>query len=46
MFMNYNLTLGARTAKLEKKDGKELAELEKVNKRLDRLEEKPGGTHD
>jgi len=46
MFMNYNLTLGARTAKLEKKNGKELAELAKVNKRLDRLEAKPGGKDD
>ena len=46
MFMNYNLTLGARTAKLEKKNGKESAELAKVNKRLDRLEAKPGGKDD
>ena len=46
MFMNYNLTLGARTAKLEKKNGKELAELAKVNKRLDRLEAKQGGKDD
>lgn len=46
MFFGYNLKLGNRTAKLEKKNGKELAELEKVNKRLDRLEGKQGGSHD
>jgi len=46
MFFGYNLKLSARTAKLEKKNGKELAELAKVNKRLDRIEAKPGGQHD
>jgi len=38
MFFGYNLKLGSRTAILEKKNGKELAELEKVKKRLTRLE--------
>ena len=38
MFFNYSLKLDARTIKLEKKNGKELAELEKVKKRLDKLE--------
>jgi hypothetical protein len=42
MFFGYNLTLGKRTAKLEKKNGKELKELEKVNQRLDRLEKNKG----
>jgi hypothetical protein len=46
MFFGYNLTLGKRTAKLEKKNGKELAELEKVKKRLDQVEKKQGGKHD
>lgn len=46
MFFGYNLTLGKRTAKLEKKNGKELAELEKMKKRLDRVERKQGGAHD
>jgi hypothetical protein len=32
MFFNYSLKLDARTVKLEKKNGKELAEIEKVKK--------------
>jgi len=38
MFFGYNLKLGTRTAQLEKKNGKELAEIEKVKKRLDKIE--------
>lgn len=44
MFFGYNLTLSGRTTKLEKKNGKELAELEKVKKRLDKIEQ--GGKHE
>jgi len=43
MFFNYSLKLDARTIKLEKKNGKELAELEKVKQRLDKIE---GGKHE
>lgn len=46
MFMNYNLTLDGRTTKLEKKNGKELAEIEKMKKRLDKVERKQGGRHE
>jgi hypothetical protein len=38
--MNYNLKLGARTLKLEKKNGKELKEIEKLNKKFKQLEKK------
>jgi len=38
MFFGYNLKLSARTASLEKKNGKELAKLEQVEKRLVKLE--------
>ena len=38
MFFNYNLKLGWRTAKLEKKNGKELAEIEKLKQRISQLE--------
>ena len=38
MFMGYNLSLDHRTAKLEKKNGKELAEIEKLKQRLAQLE--------
>ena len=44
MFFNYSLKLDARTIKLEKKNGKELAELEKVKQRLDKIEQ--GGSRD
>ena len=44
MFFNYSLKLDARTIKLEKKNGKELAEIEKVKKRLAELEK--GGKHE
>jgi hypothetical protein len=44
MFFNYSLKLDARTIKLEKKNGKELAEIEKVKKRLAELEK--GGQHE
>jgi hypothetical protein len=40
MFFGYNLKLGNRTAKLEKKNGKELHEIEKLNKKLANLEKK------
>lgn len=41
MFFNYNLKLDARTVKLEKKNGKELEEIEKLKKEVERLKEKP-----
>jgi len=44
MFFGYSLKLSFRTAKLEKKNGKELAEIEKVKKRLDKIEN--GGKHE
>jgi hypothetical protein len=44
MFFNYSLKLEGRTIKLEKKNGKELAEIEKLKKRLAELEK--GGQHD
>jgi 1,6-anhydro-N-acetylmuramate kinase len=37
MFFNYNLKLDARTLKLEKKNGAELAEIEKLKKELAEL---------
>ena len=37
MFFNYNLKLDARTVKLEKKNGKELAEIEKLKKEIEQL---------
>ena len=40
MFFNYNLKLDARTVKLEKKNGKELEEIEKLNKKVENLEGK------
>ena len=51
MLLGYNLRwrsqqieLNKRTEKLEEKNGKELAELEKVKKRLDQIEQ--GGKHE
>ena len=44
MLLDYNLKLGARTAKLEKKNGKELEEIAKLKKRLAELEK--GGNHE
>jgi hypothetical protein len=41
MFFNYNLKLDARTVKLEKKNGKELAEIEKLRKEMARLIKTP-----
>jgi len=38
MFFGYNLTLGARTAKLEKKNGHEQKQIEAVKTRMERLE--------
>ena len=38
MFFNYNLKLDARTVKLEKKNGHELAEIEKLKKELQALQ--------
>ena len=37
MFFGYNLTLGARTTKLEKKNGHELEEIKKLKKALTEL---------
>jgi hypothetical protein len=45
MFFGYNLTLDGRTTKLEKKNGKELAEIEKLKARIKQLEQK-GGQHE
>jgi hypothetical protein len=44
MFFNYSLKLDARTIKLEKKNGKELEEIEKLKSRVKELEK--GGKHD
>lgn len=38
MFFGYNLTLGARTTKLEKKNGKELEEIKKLTAKINQLE--------
>ena len=38
MFMGYNLKLDRRTVKLEKKNGKELAEIAKLKQRINHLE--------
>jgi hypothetical protein len=43
MFFGYSLKLSSRTAVLEKKNGKEIAEIEKLKKRIAELE---GGKHD
>jgi len=40
MFFNYNLKLDARTVKLEKKNGKELEEIEKLKKEVADLKRK------
>jgi hypothetical protein len=45
MFFGYSLKLSSRTAVLEKKNGKELAEIEKLKKRIAEME-KNGGQHD
>jgi len=37
MRLGYSLTIDKRTAKLEKKNGKELAEIEKLKKEMARL---------
>lgn len=37
MFFGYSLKIGNRTAKLEKKNGKELAEIEKLKKEIEKL---------
>ena len=37
MHLGYSLTLGKRTAKLEKKNGKELEEIEKLKNQLQEL---------
>ena len=37
MFFGYNLTLGRRTTKLEKKNGHELEEIKKLKKALTEL---------
>ena len=40
MFFGYNLTLGARTAKLEKKNGHEQKQIDKLKEKLTHLEKK------
>jgi len=37
MFFGYNLTLGARTAKLEKKNGKEQKQIDELKKEVQSL---------
>jgi hypothetical protein len=37
LLFGYNLTLGARTAKLEKKNGKEQKQIDDLRKELDKL---------
>ena len=38
MFFGYNLKLDRRTVKLEKKNGKELREIDKLKQRINQLE--------
>ena len=38
MFFNYSLKLDTRTIKLERKNGKELKELEKLKEKITQLE--------
>jgi len=40
--MNYNLKLGWRTAKLEKKNGKEQHEIDELKEKIKKLEKKLG----
>ena len=40
MFFNYSLKLGDRTLKLEKKNGRELVEIERLKKEIERLRTK------
>jgi len=42
MFFGYNLTLGARTAKLEQKNGKEQKQIDELKKELAKLKSKNG----
>lgn len=42
MFMNYNLKLDWRTAKLEKKNGKEQKQIEELKKQIKKLASKNG----
>jgi len=44
MFFGYNLKLGARTASLEKKNGKEQKQLDQLKARVKELEK--GGSHE
>jgi hypothetical protein len=37
MFFGYNLTLGARTAKLEKKNGSEQKQIDELKKAVEKL---------
>jgi cell division protein FtsB len=41
MFFGYNLKLSARTASLEKKNGKEQKQLDQLKERMEKLESKP-----
>ncbi|KLL04228.1 MAG: hypothetical protein MRECE_2c134 [Mycoplasmataceae bacterium CE_OT135] len=41
MFFGYNLTLGSRTAKLEKKNGKEQAQLDQLKAEIEKLKNPP-----
>ena len=40
MFFGYNLKLGARTAKLEKKNGKEQRQIDNLKKEVEQLKSK------
>ena len=40
MHLGYSLTLGARTAKLEKKNGKEQHQIDELKKEIEKLKEK------
>ena len=42
MFFNYSLKLGWRTAKLEKKNGKEQKQIDELKKELEKLKQKNG----
>ena len=43
MFFGYNLKLGIRTAQLEKKNGKEQAQINELKKEIEKLK---GGKHE
>jgi hypothetical protein len=45
MFFNYNLKLDARTVKLEKKNGHEQEQINRLKKEIEALKKKTGQNH-